>query len=235
MGVTCSDSFFPGRTPGDTALSVCCLRSWSLWTEEVPCPSAKALSPRTCLCLALVSQAGCQSPGRGAVRGTAKATGHSSLHRATTGGQGRQRESVGGEGKGRGTEGGVSAGGGGAFQSSPSHPRRTPILMQHRPALHLWVPPCGFKQDAVLACDGEGNGSPLQYSCLENPVDGGAWRATVLGVAKSRTRLKVSIVFGLRRPRRPYDYKVVSQFLILPPPEQRSAFRAPITPHSFHK
>ena len=28
-------------------------------------------------------------------------------------------------------------------------------------------------------CPGEGNGSPLQYSCLENPMDGGAWRATV--------------------------------------------------------
>ena len=37
--------------------------------------------------------------------------------------------------------------------------------------------------------DGEGNGSPLQYSCLENPVDGGAWQAAVHGVAKSRTRL----------------------------------------------
>ena len=36
---------------------------------------------------------------------------------------------------------------------------------------------------------GEGNGNPLQYSCLENPVDGGAWLATVHGVAKSRTRL----------------------------------------------
>ena len=35
----------------------------------------------------------------------------------------------------------------------------------------------------------EGNGSPLQYSCLENPMDGGAWWATVHGVAKSRTRL----------------------------------------------
>ena len=33
----------------------------------------------------------------------------------------------------------------------------------------------------------EGNGNPLQYSCLENPMDGGAWRATVHGVAKSRT------------------------------------------------
>ena len=36
---------------------------------------------------------------------------------------------------------------------------------------------------------GEGNGNPLQYSCLENPMDGGAWRATVHGVPKSRTRL----------------------------------------------
>ena len=36
---------------------------------------------------------------------------------------------------------------------------------------------------------GEGNGSPLQYSCLENPMDGGAWWATVHGVAKSQAKL----------------------------------------------
>ena len=36
---------------------------------------------------------------------------------------------------------------------------------------------------------GEGNGNPLQYSCLENPTDRGAWQATVHGVTKSRTRL----------------------------------------------
>ena len=36
---------------------------------------------------------------------------------------------------------------------------------------------------------GEGNGNPLQYSCLENPMDGGTWLATVPGVTKSRTRL----------------------------------------------
>ena len=36
---------------------------------------------------------------------------------------------------------------------------------------------------------GEGNGNPLQYSCLENPMEGGAWQATVHGVAKTRTRL----------------------------------------------
>ena len=36
---------------------------------------------------------------------------------------------------------------------------------------------------------GEGNGTPLQYSCLENPMDGGAWWAAVHGVEKSQTRL----------------------------------------------
>ena len=36
---------------------------------------------------------------------------------------------------------------------------------------------------------GKGNGNPLQYSCLENPMDGGAWLATIHGVAKSQTQL----------------------------------------------
>ena len=36
---------------------------------------------------------------------------------------------------------------------------------------------------------GEGNGTPLQYSCLENPMDGGAWKAAVQGVTEGRTRL----------------------------------------------
>ena len=40
-----------------------------------------------------------------------------------------------------------------------------------------------------LSCIGEGNGNPLQCSCLENPRDGGAWWAAVCGVAQSRTRL----------------------------------------------
>ena len=35
----------------------------------------------------------------------------------------------------------------------------------------------------------EGNGNPLQYSCLENPMDGGAWQAAFHGIAKSRTQL----------------------------------------------
>ena len=48
---------------------------------------------------------------------------------------------------------------------------------------------------AAAACtvssmySGQGDGTPLQYSCLENPMDGGAWWAAVPGIAKSRTRL----------------------------------------------
>ena len=42
----------------------------------------------------------------------------------------------------------------------------------------------------LLSCIGEGNGNPLQCSCLENPRDGGAWWAAVYGVTQSRTRLK---------------------------------------------
>ena len=41
-----------------------------------------------------------------------------------------------------------------------------------------------------LSCIGEGNGNPLQCSCLENPRDGGAWWAVVYGVTQSRIRLK---------------------------------------------
>ena len=40
-----------------------------------------------------------------------------------------------------------------------------------------------------ICYEGEGNGTPLQYSCLENPMDGGAWKAEVHGVAEGRTRL----------------------------------------------
>ena len=41
----------------------------------------------------------------------------------------------------------------------------------------------------TIAYFGEGNGTPLQYSCLENPMDGGAWSAAVHGVARSQTQL----------------------------------------------
>ena len=55
-----------------------------------------------------------------------------------------------------------------------------------------WIPGLGRSP-------GEGNGNPLQYSCLENSMDGGAWWATVHGVTKSQTRLSdftITIVRG---------------------------------------
>ena len=64
---------------------------------------------------------------------------------------------------------------------------------------HDWV------TSLSLSCIGEGNGNPLQYSCLENPRDGGAWGAAVYGVAQSWTRLKrlssssSSVLIGLPR------------------------------------
>ena len=57
-------------------------------------------------------------------------------------------------------------------------------------ALHMF-----FSKQSIRVCFnlpgsfGEGNGKPLQYSCLENPMDGGAWQAIVHGVAKSQTQL----------------------------------------------
>ena len=57
-----------------------------------------------------------------------------------------------------------------------------------------WYPLKIFKHIQNIDCSkdslGEGNGNSLQYSCLENPVDRGAWWAAVHGVAESRTRLK---------------------------------------------
>ena len=47
---------------------------------------------------------------------------------------------------------------------------------------------CGLLRSNKLVTD-SGNGNPLQYSCLENPMDGGAWCAAVLGVSKSQTQL----------------------------------------------
>ena len=51
---------------------------------------------------------------------------------------------------------------------------------------HDWAPSLSL----LLSCIEEGNGNPLQCSCLENPRDGGAWWAAVYGVAQGRTWLK---------------------------------------------
>ena len=48
---------------------------------------------------------------------------------------------------------------------------------------------CSNYFDLHVAIPGEDDGTPLQYSCLENPIDGGAWWAAVHGVAKSQTQL----------------------------------------------
>ena len=48
----------------------------------------------------------------------------------------------------------------------------------------------GKQKALALSCTGEGNGNPLQCSCLENPRDGGAWRAAMSGVPQSGTQLK---------------------------------------------
>ena len=83
------------------------------------------------------------------------------------------------------------------------HP--TPVLLPGKS--HGWrslvgCSPWGHKEESdtterlhfhfhfPLSCIGEGNGNPLQCSCLENPRDGGAWWAAVYGVQQSRTRLK---------------------------------------------
>ena len=56
-----------------------------------------------------------------------------------------------------------------------------------------WLRICPAMQgtwfDPSQGTKGEGDGTPLQYSCLENPMDGGAWWAAVHGVAKSQTQL----------------------------------------------
>ena len=60
------------------------------------------------------------------------------------------------------------------------------ILSIIRSHLFIFV----FIFTTVVKCDGEGNGNPLQYSCLENPRDGGAWWAVIYGVTQSQILLK---------------------------------------------
>ena len=80
------------------------------------------------------------------------------------------------------------------------HP--TPVLLpgkSHGQRSLVGCSPWGHKESDTTerlhfhfshSCTGEGNGNPLQCSCLENPRDGGAWWAAVYEVAQSRTRLK---------------------------------------------
>ena len=66
------------------------------------------------------------------------------------------------------------------------------LRIRREPALPLALaPPKASYFISVSFTAREGNGTPLQYSCLENPMDGGAWWAAVHGVAKSQTRLSI--------------------------------------------
>ena len=90
------------------------------------------------------------------------------------------------------------------------HP--TPVLLPGKS--HVWrslvgYSPWGHTESDMterlhfhfsLSCIGEGNGTPLQYSCLENHMDGGAWWATVHGVTQSRTLLKQLSSSSSRHP-----------------------------------
>ena len=71
---------------------------------------------------------------------------------------------------------------------------------------------CCFRSLHMLErCCGEGNGNPLQYSCVENPMDGGAWWAAVHGVAQSRTWLKWLSSSCSRVFRHPFCNKITAQ------------------------
>ena len=80
------------------------------------------------------------------------------------------------------------------FQTSlPLHPPSHPSRSSQSTRLSSLCYRAAFHQLSILhmvVCIGEGDGTPLQYSCLENPRDGGAWWAAVYGVTQSWTRLK---------------------------------------------
>ena len=61
-----------------------------------------------------------------------------------------------------------------------------PSFPEYKPG----VPLVQLQNNSILySVVGKGNGTPLQYSCLENPMDGGAWKAAVYGIAEGRTWL----------------------------------------------
>ena len=72
------------------------------------------------------------------------------------------------------------------------------LFLPHCTCLLSWLPALQNSDSRARISDlqspnpwsGEGNGNPLQYSCLENPMDGGAWWAAIYGVAKSQTQLQ---------------------------------------------
>ena len=92
-----------------------------------------------------------------------------------------------------------------------------------------------------LSCIGEGNGNPLQCSCLENPRDGGAWWGAVYGVAQSWTRLKrlssssrLVIIFLPRSEHLLISWLQASSALILEPKKIKSVTFSSVSPSICH-
>ena len=89
-----------------------------------------------------------------------------------------------------------------AMQEQRRQWQPTPVLLPGKPHVRrslVGCSPCGRKESDTaerlhfhfsLSCIGEGNGNPLQCSCLKNPRDSGAWWAPVYGVTQSQRRMK---------------------------------------------
>ena len=92
-----------------------------------------------------------------------------------------------------------------------------------------------------LSCIGEGNGNPLQCSCLENPMDRGAWWAAVYGVVQSWTRLKrlsssrLVITFLPRSKRILISWLQSPSAVILEPKKINSATVSTVSPSICHE
>ena len=77
------------------------------------------------------------------------------------------------------------------------------LLKMYVDSLYLHLYSCPANRFICIIFLREGNENPLQYSCLENPMDGGAWQATVHGVVKSQTRLSDFTFMHWRRKWQP--------------------------------
>ena len=93
--------------------------------------------------------------------------------------------------------------------------------LRHIYHFELWFslgicPGVGFLKAVLLNNRGEGNGNPLQCSCLENPVDGGAWWAAVHRVAQSLTWLKRLSIACIVKQREPvmYALKILKRYFV---------------------
>ena len=115
-------------------------------------------------------------------------------------------------------------------------PSGTKIRFVYCPGLHLksrnmkWenseicqVPKCPYTLCILLP---RGNGNPLRYSCLENPMDGGAWRAVVRGVAKSWTRLSTHAQSLPEDTQEQYLIESVSHYSGKPPQMEKGLSQA---------